>query len=75
MISAGLLASAPEYSYGETVARGHRPRVGRPQGIRAAAWTNNRKQVCGRVLAQRVIASDGKLCGYGGGLEVQAQVA
>lgn len=61
-----------EIPYGETrtyadMAR----RVGRPQGFRAVGMANNRNPVAIVVPCHRVIASDGSLCGYGGGLEVK----
>ena len=56
--------------YGETrtyadVARA----VGRPQAFRAVGIANNRNPVAIVVPCHRVIASDGTLCGYGGGIE------
>lgn len=61
-----------EIPYGETrsyaeIAR----RVGRPLGFRAVGMANNRNPVAIVVPCHRVIASDGSLCGYGGGLEVK----
>ncbi len=58
--------------YGETrtyadIARA----VGRPQGFRAVGLANNRNPVAIIVPCHRVIASDGTLCGYGGGLHVK----
>ncbi|HEX4784847.1 MAG TPA: methylated-DNA--[protein]-cysteine S-methyltransferase [Candidatus Sulfotelmatobacter sp.] len=58
--------------YGETrtyadIARA----VGRPQGFRAVGMANNRNPVAIVVPCHRVIASDGTLCGYGGGLEIK----
>ena len=45
--------------------------VGRPQGFRAVGMANNRNPVAIVVPCHRVIASDGTLCGYGGGLDVK----
>jgi len=45
--------------------------VGRPQGFRAVGMANNRNPVAIVVPCHRVIASDGTLCGYGGGLEIK----
>jgi O-6-methylguanine DNA methyltransferase len=58
--------------YGETrtyadIARA----VGRPQGFRAVGMANNRNPIAIVVPCHRVIASDGTLCGYGGGLDVK----
>jgi O-6-methylguanine DNA methyltransferase len=58
--------------YGETrtyadIARA----VGRPQGFRAVGMANNRNPVAIVVPCHRVIASNGTLCGYGGGLEIK----
>jgi O-6-methylguanine DNA methyltransferase len=61
--------------YGETrtyadIARA----VGRPQGFRAVGMANNRNPVAIVVPCHRVIASNGTLCGYGGGLEVKREL-
>lgn len=61
--------------YGETrtyadIARA----VGRPQGFRAVGMANNRNPVAIVVPCHRVIASDGSLCGYGGGLEIKRKL-
>ena len=61
-----------EIPYGETrtyadIARA----VGRPQGFRAVGMANNRNPIAIVVPCHRVIASDGTLCGYGGGLEIK----
>lgn len=61
--------------YGETrtyadIARA----VGRPQGFRAVGMANNRNPVAIVVPCHRVIASDGTLCGYGGGLETKRKL-
>jgi len=61
--------------YGETrtyadIARA----VGRPQGFRAVGMANNRNPVAIVVPCHRVIASDGTLCGYGGGLEIKRKL-
>ena len=58
--------------YGETrtyadIARA----VGRPHGFRAVGRANNRNPEAIVVPCHRVIASDGTLCGYGGGLDVK----
>lgn len=61
--------------YGETrtyadIARA----VGRPKGFRAVGMANNRNPVAIVVPCHRVIASDGTLCGYGGGLDVKRKL-
>jgi methylated-DNA-[protein]-cysteine S-methyltransferase len=61
--------------YGETrtyadIARS----VGRPQGFRAVGMANNRNPVAIAVPCHRVIASDGTLCGYGGGLDIKRKL-
>ena len=61
--------------YGETrtyadIARA----VGWPQGFRAVGMANNRNPVAIVVPCHRVIASDGTLCGYGGGLDIKRKL-
>lgn len=61
--------------YGETrtyadIARA----VGRPAGFRAVGMANNRNPIAIVVPCHRVIASDGTLCGYGGGLDVKRKL-
>jgi len=61
--------------YGETrtyadIARA----VGSPQGFRAVGLANNRNPVAIVVPCHRVIASDGTLCGYGGGLDIKRKL-
>jgi O-6-methylguanine DNA methyltransferase len=58
--------------YGETrtyadIARA----VGKPQAFRAVGMANNRNPVAIVVPCHRVIASNGTLCGYGGGLHIK----
>jgi O-6-methylguanine DNA methyltransferase len=61
--------------YGETRSYGDIARaVGRPQGFRAVGMANNRNPVAIVVPCHRVIASDGTLCGYGGGLEIKRKL-
>jgi methylated-DNA-[protein]-cysteine S-methyltransferase len=61
--------------YGETRSYGDIARaVGRPQGFRAVGMANNRNPVAIVVPCHRVIASDGSLCGYGGGLEIKRKL-
>lgn len=61
--------------YGETrtyadIARA----VDRPTGFRAVGMANNRNPVAIVVPCHRVIASDGTLCGYGGGLDIKRKL-
>jgi O-6-methylguanine DNA methyltransferase len=61
--------------YGETrtyadIARA----VGQPKGFRAVGLANNRNPIAIVVPCHRVIASDGTLCGYGGGLDVKQKL-
>jgi O-6-methylguanine DNA methyltransferase len=64
-----------EIPYGETrtyadIARA----VGKPRAFRAVGMANNRNPIAIVVPCHRVIASDGTLCGYGGGLEVKRKL-
>ncbi len=61
--------------YGETrtyadIARA----VGQPRGFRAVGLANNRNPIAIVVPCHRVIASDGTLCGYGGGLDIKRKL-
>jgi len=61
--------------YGETrtyadIARA----VGKPIAFRAVGMANNRNPIAIVVPCHRVIASDGTLCGYGGGLDVKRKL-
>ncbi len=61
--------------YGETRTYADMARaVGRPQGFRAVGLANNRNPIAVVVPCHRVIASDGTLCGYGGGLDVKQKL-
>lgn len=61
--------------YGETRSYADIARaVGRPQGFRAVGMANNRNPIALVVPCHRVIASDGTLCGYGGGLDVKRKL-
>ncbi len=61
--------------YGETRTYANIARaVGRPQGFRAVGMANNRNPLAIVVPCHRVIASDGTLCGYGGGLDLKRKL-
>jgi len=61
--------------YGETRSYADIARaVGQPRGFRAVGMANNRNPVAIVVPCHRVIASDGTLCGYGGGLDVKRKL-
>ena len=45
--------------------------VRKPQAFRAVGMANNRNPIAVVVPCHRVIASDGTLCGYGGGLDTK----
>ena len=61
--------------YGETRSYADIARaVGKPQGFRAVGMANNRNPVAIVVPCHRVIASDGTLCGYGGGLHIKRKL-
>jgi methylated-DNA-[protein]-cysteine S-methyltransferase len=61
--------------YGETRSYGDIAReVGSPQGFRAVGMANNRNPVAIVVPCHRVIASNGTLCGYGGGLDIKRRL-
>lgn len=48
--------------------------VGKPNAFRAVGMANNRNPIAIVVPCHRVIASDGTLCGYGGGIEVKRRL-
>jgi O-6-methylguanine DNA methyltransferase len=61
--------------YGET--RSYRDlaqTIGRPNAFRAVGMSNNRNPVAIVVPCHRVIAADGSLCGYGGGLDIKRKL-
>jgi O-6-methylguanine DNA methyltransferase len=61
--------------YGETRSYAAMARaVGKPKAFRAVGMANNRNPIAIVVPCHRVIASDGTLCGYGGGLEVKRKL-
>jgi O-6-methylguanine DNA methyltransferase len=48
--------------------------VGKPNAFRAVGMANNRNPIAIVVPCHRVVASDGTLCGYGGGLDVKRKL-
>ena len=61
--------------YGET--RSYRDlaqSIGHPKAFRAVGMSNNRNPVAIVVPCHRVIAADGSLCGYGGGLDIKRKL-
>src|ERR1700676_103809 len=61
--------------YGETRSYADIARaVGKPNAFRAVGMANNRNPVAIVVPCHRVIASDGTLCGYGGGLDLKRKL-
>ena len=59
--------------YGETRSYGDIARsVGSPRGFRAVGMANNRNPIAIIIPCHRIIGSDGKLVGFGGGLDIKA---
>jgi O-6-methylguanine DNA methyltransferase len=61
--------------YGET--RSYRDLaqvIGHPNAFRAVGMSNNRNPIAIVVPCHRVIAADGSLCGYGGGLDIKRKL-
>ena len=64
-----------EIPYGETRTYADIAReIGHPHAFRAVGMANNRNPVAIIVPCHRVIASDGTLCGYGGGLDLKRKL-
>jgi methylated-DNA-[protein]-cysteine S-methyltransferase len=64
-----------EIPYGETRSYADIARaVGKANAFRAVGMANNRNPIAIVVPCHRVIASDGTLCGYGGGLETKRKL-
>ena len=64
-----------EIPCGETRSYGDLARaIGHPQAFRAVGMSNNRNPIAIIVPCHRVIAADGSLCGYGGGLEIKRKL-
>jgi O-6-methylguanine DNA methyltransferase len=61
--------------YGETRSYADIARaINKPNAFRAVGMANNRNPIAIVVPCHRVIASDGTLCGYGGGLNVKRKL-
>ena len=61
--------------YGETRTYANIARaIQKPQAFRAVGMANNRNPIAIVVPCHRVIASDGTLCGYGGGLDLKRKL-
>ncbi|HUM06860.1 MAG TPA: methylated-DNA--[protein]-cysteine S-methyltransferase [Terriglobales bacterium] len=61
--------------YGETRTYADLARaIGHPNAFRAVGMSNNRNPIAIVVPCHRVIASDGSLCGYGGGLDIKRKL-
>ena len=64
MVAANRIPVGATISYAELAAR-----VGRPPAVRAVGTANGSNPVPVILPCHRVIAADGTLCGYGGGLD------
>lgn len=61
--------------YGETSSYGEiAKRIGNPKAARAIGMANNRNPISIIIPCHRVIGSDGKLVGYGGGLDIKERL-
>lgn len=61
--------------YGATVTYGDIARaVGSPKGFRAVGLANNRNPIAIIIPCHRVIGANGKLVGFGGGLDVKSNL-
>lgn len=64
-----------EIPYGETISYGELARrVGNPQGSRAVGLANGSNPIPIIIPCHRVIGSNGKLTGYGGGLPIKEKL-
>jgi methylated-DNA-[protein]-cysteine S-methyltransferase len=69
----GVWQALREIPYGQTVSYGHLARrIGRPAAVRAVGAANGRNPLAIVVPCHRVIGSDGRLVGYGGGLPAKS---
>jgi len=61
--------------YGQTLSYGEvAGRAGNPRSARAVGMANNRNPIPIFIPCHRVIGADGKLVGYGGGMEMKAKL-
>lgn len=61
--------------FGETISYGEQARrIGMPKAVRAVGRANGVNQIAVIVPCHRVIGSNGKLTGYGGGLDRKARL-
>lgn len=68
-------AGLRQIPYGETRSYGQQAAaIGCPGGARAVGRANNRNQLLILTPCHRVIGADGRLVGFGGGLEVKKQL-
>ena len=66
-------AALTDIPYGETITYGElAQRIGQPDAVRAVGAANGKNPVPIIVPCHRVIGSNGKLTGYGGGLPIKA---
>ncbi len=64
-----------EIPYGETISYGELARrIGNPKGSRAVGLANGANPIAIVIPCHRVIGSDGKLTGYGGGLPIKEKL-
>ena len=68
-------AALQEIPYGETVSYGEiARRIGNPKASRAVGMANHNNPISIIVPCHRVVGKDGKLTGYGGGLDIKKQL-
>ncbi len=61
--------------YGQTVSYGDVAKdVGSPRGARAVGMANHSNPICIIIPCHRIIGTNGRLVGYGGGLETKARL-
>jgi len=64
-----------EIPFGTTVSYGEiAQRIGRPRAVRAVGAANGKNPIAIIIPCHRVIGSDGKLTGYGGGLPTKSSL-
>ena len=67
--------SLSEIPYGETCSyKDIAVKIGNPKACRAVGMANNRNRIMIIIPCHRVIGANGSLVGYGGGLDVKAQL-